>query len=86
MNNAKAWVKLMFKGIPGLKEFLSTPEEWHALIIGFCQSFYKRRKMPKSIAEELSEEYHYYTTGRLAGHVVKFTAIAVLLVMLRRGK
>lgn len=70
-----------------LKEILSTPDERHSFIVGFAHSFYRSRKPPVKYMEEvISPEYHYYTTGRLAGHVVKFTAIVVLLTVIWRRR
>jgi len=77
----------MFNGIPSIKEFLSTPEEWHSLVTGFFHSFYKRREIPVSMRRELSEEYHYYVCGRGIGHIAKFIGIvAIGLLVWRKRK
>lgn len=73
----------MFNGIPSIREFISTTIEWHTIWNGFCHSFYKPKWFPKSVKEQMSQEYHYYSTGRMAGHIAKaviFTAIAVMII------
>lgn len=59
----------MFKGIQ-LKTFLSTPEEWHALVVGFCEvlcPWPARVWMSGDRLNELLGEYHYYMAGRGLG-------------------
>ena len=72
----------MFNGIPNIKEFLSTPHEWHTLWTGFTHSFYKPRWFPASVKEAMSDEYHYYSTGRLAGHITKAVIVTAIVVMI----
>ena len=60
----------MLKGIK-LSTFLSTPEEWHALVIGLCEiicpwpPYYKCLSLAK--LNELIHERHYYYFGRALG-------------------
>lgn len=67
----------MFEGI-NLKTFLSTPKEWHALVIGFFEVLCP---WPPSLLamtsryEAISGEEHYYMTGRGIG----FTALLFTL-------
>lgn len=61
----------MFDGIK-LKTFLSTPEEWHALVIGFCEvlcPWLARVWLSGDRLNELLGEYHYYAAGRGLGFV-----------------
>ena len=76
----------MFNGIPKLSELLNTPKEWHVAWTGFCHSFYKPRYMPPKMLDEMADEYHYYSTGRLVGHIVKATAIVVITALIWRRK
>lgn len=67
----------MFKGIK-LRTLLSTPEEWHALVIGFFEvlcPWPARIKLLTNDNSYLNQEYHYYTTGRGLGF------IALLLIL-----
>jgi hypothetical protein len=60
----------VFKGIK-LSTFMSTPEEWHALIIGFCEVICPWPQQHPTITAELNavlwDEHHYYVLGRVLG-------------------
>ena len=59
----------MFKWF-SIKEFLSTPEEWHALVEGFCEvvCFWPSRYlMSDELENDLLDEHHYYIFGRVLG-------------------
>jgi hypothetical protein len=61
----------MFNGIKP-KTFLNTPEEWHALAIGFFEvlcPWPARTWLSGPSLESLLKEYHYYMTGRGLGFV-----------------
>ena len=61
----------MFKGI-NLKTLLSTPEEWHALVVGFFEvlcPWPSRVWLSGERLNELLGEYYYYLAGRGAGFV-----------------
>jgi len=61
----------MFNGIK-LKTFLSTPEEWHALVIGFFEvlcPWPAQYKLIKSDLTPLIGEEHYYYAGRGLGFI-----------------
>jgi len=56
--------------------FLSTPEEWHALVEGFCEvlcPWPPRVRIPSPWTGEgkgegdIAREYHYYMSGRALG-------------------
>ena len=55
----------------GLRTFLSTGEEWHAFVIGFCEILCPRKPRNRVISQEIGEalksEYHYYVVGRALG-------------------
>jgi len=72
----------MFDGI-NLKTLLSTPQEWHALVIGFCVGFCPW--LPKVIPLDYSSspikgEEHYFVTGMVPG----FIALLYFLVALAK--
>lgn len=67
----------MFNGI-NLKTFLSTPEEWHAFLIGFCEvlcPWPARSYIPKEQRDKVLGEYHYYLAGRGAGFIALLCVI-----------
>ena len=51
--------------------FLSTREEWHALVIGFCEVLCpwppRHRSRYRELGEQIVSEYHYYMFGRAIG-------------------
>lgn len=68
----------MFEGIKP-KTFLSTPEEWHALAIGFFEvlcPWPPRIRLSGPALDKLLGEYHYYMTGRGLG----FLTLVILLL------
>ena len=71
--------RTFFKGIV-LKELLSTPEEWHAFLIGFFEILcpWPPRIPVPSPQSPVSTEYHYYLGGRASG-VIAWIAIAKLI-------
>jgi len=62
-----------------LKEFLSEPNEAHALWYGFFFSFSKisrasiatTNRVPKETVELIKSEWHYYTLGFFIGRMVQ---------------
>lgn len=67
----------MFDGIKP-KTFLSTPEEWHAFVIGFFEvlcPWPARTWASGRLLDILMEEYHYYMTGRGLGVIVLVFAL-----------
>ena len=62
--------------------FLSTHEEWHALVIGFSEVICPWLPRFKGISEEqltlLVKEYHYYVFGRAVG-VIAWLIIAKII-------
>jgi len=72
----------MFDGI-NLKTLLSTPAEWHALVIGFFEvlcPWPPRTWLSGEALDQLLKEYHYYMTGRGLGFV------ALVLILLGMAK
>lgn len=72
----------MFKGIkPGT--FLSTHQEWHALVVGFFEilpPWKPRYNFVDRCQRSLKREYHYYLTGRGLG----FVALLLILIGLTK--
>ena len=61
----------MFDGI-NLKTFLSTPREWHSLVLGFCLGFcpWAHRFIPLNTrSSPIKGEEHYFVTGLVPGFV-----------------
>ena len=60
----------MFKWF-SIKEFLSTPEEWHALVDGFglvlCPLFLLVREIREELLGEIADELHYFLFGGVLG-------------------
>jgi len=76
----KARSRTFFKGIV-LKELLSTPEEWHAFLIGFFEVLCPvppRHPPPEDYFYPIHDEHHYYLAGRASG-VLAWIAIAKLI-------
>jgi hypothetical protein len=68
----------MFKGI-NCKTLLDTPEEWHALVIGFCEALCPwppRIWLSGPLLDKLLGEYHYYMAGRGVGFVALLLILA----------
>lgn len=65
-----------------IKEFLSTPDEVHALVIGLAEVVCPwpplHRILSWDYADRLRKEYHYYVTGRALG-VLVWLGIAALI-------
>lgn len=61
-----------FKGIC-FSTFLSTHDEWHALVLGFCETAWPVPAKYDTLCEELMEllrqERWYYVFGRVLGGV-----------------
>jgi len=75
----------MFNGIPSISELVSTPKEWHTIWTGFCHSFYKPRYMPLPVWRDIEDEYHYYSTGKLVGQIVKVVvSITAGVIIIKR--
>jgi len=51
--------------------FLSTYEEWHAFVHGFCEVLCpwppRHKSMHKDLRKQIVSEYHYYMFGRAMG-------------------
>jgi hypothetical protein len=79
--DSKARSRTFFKGIVP-KELLSTPEEWHAFVIGFFEilcPWPARYKMSADYYKDvIDNEHHYYLAGRAAA-VMVWIAIAKLI-------
>jgi hypothetical protein len=60
----------MFKWF-SIKEFLSTPEEWHALVDGFglvlCPLFLLVQGIREELLGEIVDELHYFLFGGVLG-------------------
>jgi len=74
----------MFKGIPKLKEFCNTSDEFHALVIGFFEPFclWWRIGIPRSAMKMVAKEFHYYRVGKAFGvgaMVILLFAIALFI-------
>jgi len=76
--NSKARPRTFFKGIVP-EELLSTPEEWHAFVIGFFEILcpWPPRHSINS-TNPINPEYHYYLAGRAIA-VLAWIAIAKLI-------
>ena len=77
-SNARS--RTFLKGIVP-KELLSTPEEWHAFLIGFFEilcPWRERHRMKKDYFFQIEGEHHYYLGGRASG-VIAWLAIARLI-------
>ena len=65
----------LLKGIK-LSTFLSTHQEWHALVIGFsevlCPWPPRHKFMHSELKRQISSEYHYYMFGRAMGVIAWF--------------
>jgi len=78
--DSKARSRTFFKGIVP-KELLSTPEEWHAFLIGFSEvicPWRERHPMKEDYFFRIEDEHHYYLGGRASG-VIAWIAIAKLI-------
>ena len=78
--NSKARSRTFFKGIVP-KELLSTPEEWHAFLIGFFEvlcPWPEGHPMKEDYFFQIENEHHYYLAGRAAA-VMAWLAIAKLI-------
>jgi len=71
------------------REFMDTPEELHAFVIGLCEilcpfpaRFGPYWKLPEkegdSASEAIAKEYHYYSFGRIMG-VIAWLIIAKII-------
>ena len=71
----------MWLGGINLKEFLSTYQEWHALVLGLfgvlCP-FPSKHKPSDELVEQIQDEYHYYQFGRAIG-IILWIVIAVII-------
>ena len=66
--------------------FLSTHQEWHALIFGLCEVLCpwppRHKQMNASLKKEISDEHHYYMLGRAAAILVWITTCCVIAILL----
>jgi len=68
-----------------IRSFCNTPEEWHSLVIGFCQAAnpLARAIPPGTLARNMVQgEYWYYQFGRALGGIA---LVASLLGLARLG-
>jgi hypothetical protein len=72
----------MFRGI-NPNTFLDDWHEWHALVLGFCETSCPWRPRRETMSEEdtkaVTDEYHYYAFGRVLGFVA-LIGLAVAIV------
>jgi hypothetical protein len=50
--------------------FLSTHEEWHALVEGFCEvlcPWPAKSELSQQLLDDLKADHHYYMLGRALG-------------------
>ncbi len=55
-----------------LYTFMNTPEEWHAFVEGFSESFcfWKARIEPsEELLNDIKNDHHYYVFGRVVGFI-----------------
>jgi len=60
----------LFHGVPGPRQFLSTPHEWHALICGIFEvavPWPARYRWDSYVGQCVTLEHHYYLFGRFLG-------------------
>jgi hypothetical protein len=71
----------MFKGI-NPRTFIDTCEEWHALVIGFCEVLCpwppRQATIEIELAKAIWSEHHYYLFGRALG-IFAWLGIAVIV-------
>lgn len=75
----------MFEGIK-IKTLLSTPQEWHSLVIGFCEvlcPWPARTWLSGESLDKLLGEYHYYAAGRAAGFPVLLLIIIAIAKLIQ---
>ena len=67
--------------------FLSTHQEWHAFVEGFCETFcfWKARHDPsKELLKDLKGEHHYYAFGRVLGFISVVGFVTLVVKLLRK--
>ena len=72
--------KGFLKGLE-IRHFLDTHQEWHALVIGFCEVLcpWPARYQPsEKLLNDLKGEHHYYVFGRAMG-VIAWLIIAKII-------
>jgi len=73
----------MLNGI-NFKEFLSTYQEWHALVFGLCASlcpFPSKYKPSDELVKQIQDENHYYQTGRVLGIILWIVIAGIIKVL-----
>ena len=61
--------------------FLSTHQEWHAFVEGFCEilcPWPAKHQLSAQLLKELKADHHYYTFGRAIG-VIAWLIIAKII-------
>jgi hypothetical protein len=62
--------------------FLSTHQEWHAFVFGFCEVLCpwppRHKSMRENLRKQITAEYHYYMFGRAMG-VIAWLIIAKII-------
>jgi len=64
-----------------VRHFLDTPEEWHALVNGFCEvlcPWPSRYRPSGELLNDLKGDHHYYVFGRAMG-VIAWLIIAKII-------
>ena len=61
--------------------FLSTHQEWHAFVIGFCEvlcPWPAKHELSEKLLDDLKGDHHYYMFGRAIG-VIAWLLIAKII-------
>ena len=65
--------------------FLSTHQEWHAFVEGLCEvlcPWKPRHKPSPELAQDITNEHHYYMFGRVLGILGWLTICGIIKLML----
>jgi hypothetical protein len=68
------------KGIK-ISTFLSTHEEWHTFVNGFCEvlcPWPPKRLISEELSKQIASEYHYYMFGRALGVIAWFIIAKII--------
>jgi len=68
------------------KTLLTTPQEWHALVIGFFEALCPwpaRAWLSGERLNELLSEYHYYMAGRALGFISLLLILTALIKLIK---
>lgn len=70
-----------------LREFLSTVDEIHSFVIGWCEiicPWSSRYKMPIEYKNPIKNEFHYYLFGRAMG-MLSWIILLIGAILISRG-